>query len=152
MEASNLDQLKAQAQVLIPYFKALVSELGEERAFEISRKAMSNYYCNIGQQINTFYPGNPIEKTSALTPYYATGNALEYQELKKTSDVYEYKVTACQYAEYYKELGEPNLGYLFVCEGDFPIAEGISPDLELTRTQTIMQGAEYCDFCYKIKK
>jgi hypothetical protein len=151
MEASNLDQLKAQAQVLIPYYKALVAEIGKERAIEISSKAMNDFYCNIGQQINMFYPGSPIEKISALTPFYATDNALEYQEFKKTPDVYEYKVTACQYAEYYKELGEPELGYLFVCGGDFTIAEGINPDLELTRKQTIMQGAENCDFCYKMK-
>ncbi len=152
MEASNLDQLKAQAQVLIPFFKTLVEELGKDKAIEISRKAMKNFYCDIGRQINMFYPGNPIEKTSALTPYYATGNALEYQDLTNTEDTYEYKVTACKYAEYYKELGEPELGYLFVCEGDFMIAEGISPELELTRTNTIMQGAEFCDFCYKLKK
>ena len=152
MEASNLDQLKAQAQVLLPLIKELKTELGEEGAYAIARKAMNNFYYNIGQQISIIYPGGPIEKTSALTPIYAAGNALDYEEIKKTSDTYEYKVTGCRYAEYYKELGEPELGYLFVCAGDFPIAEGISPDLELIRTQTIMQGADHCDFCYKVKK
>ena len=32
---------------------------------------------------------------------------------------------------------------------DFPMAEGFGPDVELTRTQTIMQGASHCDFRYR---
>jgi hypothetical protein len=36
-----------------------------------------------------------------------------------------------------------------VCTADFPTAEGFGGDIELTRTQTIMQGASHCDFRYK---
>jgi L-2-amino-thiazoline-4-carboxylic acid hydrolase len=37
---------------------------------------------------------------------------------------------------------------LLVCDLDFPFAEGFGPDIKLTRTQTIMQGASHCDFRY----
>ena len=57
--------------------------------------------------------------------------------------------TRCRYAEFYKELGEPELGFLLVCGADFTTAEGFGPDIKLTRTQTIMQGASHCDFRYK---
>ena len=43
-------------------------------------------------------------------------------------------VTGCQYAEFYKELGEPELGFLLVCSADFTMAEGFGPDIKLTRT------------------
>lgn len=46
-------------------------------------------------------------------------------------------------------LGEPELGFLLVCTGDFAVAEGFGPDIKLTRTQTIMQGADHCDFRYR---
>jgi L-2-amino-thiazoline-4-carboxylic acid hydrolase-like protein len=55
----------------------------------------------------------------------------------------------CRYAQLYKELGEPELGFLLVCSADFRMAEGFDPDIKLTRTQTIMQGASHCDFRYK---
>ena len=113
---------------------------------------MSDYYYSIGQKIAKLGPGNPTEKIAFMTPIYAAGNALVYEELKNTPDTYEYKVTGCRYADIYKELGEPELGFLFVCAGDLKIAEGISPKLELIRTQTIMQGADHCDFYYKVKK
>jgi hypothetical protein len=44
----------------------------------------------------------------------------------------------CRYAEFYKELGEPELGFLLVCSADFLMAEGFDPDITLTRRQTIM--------------
>jgi hypothetical protein len=51
-----------------------------------------------------------------------------------------------------KELGEPELGFLLVCSSDFPFAEGFGPDIKLTGTQTIMQGASHCDFRYRRQK
>ncbi len=152
MAASNLEQFKAQAQVLLPLIKELKEELGDERAYKIARKAMKNLYCGIGQDINKSFPGSPTEKIAATTSFLAADNALDFEVFKQTPETYEYKVTGCRYADFYKELGETELGFLFVCDCDFHIAEGISPDLELKRTQTIMQGAGYCDFCYEIKK
>jgi hypothetical protein len=49
-------------------------------------------------------------------------------------------------------LGEPELGFLLVCSQDFPMTEGFGSGIQLTRTQTIMQGASHCDFRYLLKK
>ena len=49
-------------------------------------------------------------------------------------------------------VGAPPLGFLLVCSLDFPFAEGFGPDMKLTRTQTIMQGASHCDFRYQRQK
>ena len=35
-------------------------------------------------------------------------------------------VTGCRYAEFYKELGEPELGFLLVCTADFAVAEDLA--------------------------
>lgn len=80
---------------------------------------------------------------------YARDNALDYHVTEQSQDGFEFNVTRCLYAEFYKELGEPELGFLLVCSADFPTAEGIGPDIKLTRTQTIMQGANHCDFRYR---
>ena len=80
---------------------------------------------------------------------FAKGDALDYSVRGQSEDTFEVDVTGCRYAEFYKELGEPELGFLLVCSADFPMAEGFGPDIKLTRTQTIMQGASHCDFRYK---
>src|ERR1700694_1463043 len=83
---------------------------------------------------------------------FAKGDAIDYSVRAQSQDTYEIDVTGCRYAQFYKELGEPELGFLLVCSSDFPFAEGLGPDIKLTRTQTIMQGASHCDFRYERQK
>ena len=85
---------------------------------------------------------------SAFTTF-ARGDALDYGIIEQSEDAFEIDVTGCRYAEFYKELDEPELGFLLVCSADFSTAEGFGPDIKLTRTQTIMQGASHCDFRYR---
>jgi hypothetical protein len=80
---------------------------------------------------------------------YARDDALDYAIIEQSEDAFGFDVTGCRYAEFYKELGEPELGFLLVCSADFDTAEGFGRDIQLTRTQTIMQGASHCDFRYK---
>jgi hypothetical protein len=53
-------------------------------------------------------------------------------------------IVRCEYAKFFQALGEPELGFLLVCSSDFAIAETLGVGLE--RSQTIMQGADHCDF------
>ena len=79
---------------------------------------------------------------------YAAGDALDYRVREQSPNSFEIDVTGCRYAQFYKELGVPEFGFLFVCSSDLPFAAGLDPDIKLTRTQTIMQGATHCDFRY----
>jgi hypothetical protein len=49
----------------------------------------------------------------------------------------------------YRALGIPEVGALLSCNRDFALIEGFNPDVELERTQTIMQGATHCDFRFR---
>jgi hypothetical protein len=52
----------------------------------------------------------------------------------------ELDVTHCRFAEFFRALGEPELGALLICETDFDIAAAGGNEVSLTRDQTIMQG------------
>ena len=148
-----MEQAKIQAQVLVPLVKALQAELGEERANAIVRKALGDVYRRLGEQWWRAKESRHVGENMALAfAAFAKGDALDYSVRAQSQDTYDIDVTGCRYAQFYKELGEPELGFLLVCSSDFPFAEGIDPDLKLTRTQTIMQGASHCDFRYKRKK
>jgi len=51
----------------------------------------------------------------------------------------------------YRALGIPELGALLSCNRDFALIQGFNPDVDLTRTQTIMEGAPFCNFRYTRK-
>ena len=148
----QIEQRKIQAELLIPLVKAFQAELGEERANQIVRRALDLAARRRGEAARSLLPGNPVEKVAAGLPFFSAGGALDVEVLKQTSEAFEFNVTGCRYAEFYRELGELELGFLLSCGHDFAQAQGLSPDLELTRTQTIMQGAGHCDFRYRLRK
>jgi hypothetical protein len=148
----QFEQVKIQARLLVPLIKAFQSELGEERANQIVQDTLDTVRRNTGEAARSILPGNPVEKVAAAMPFFSGGGTLDVEVLEQNSEAFEFNVTGCRYAEFYKELGDPELGFLLSCAGDFATAEGLSPDLELVRTQTIMQGASHCDFRYRLRK
>ena len=150
MDVSIIQQAKIQAQVLVPLVKALQAELGEERANALVRRALGDLYRRYGEEFWRAKSEKSLGKVMASAfATYAREDALDYTVIEQSQDAFEIDVTACRYAEFYKELGEPELGFLLVCTADFTTAEGFGEDIKLTRTQTIMRGASHCDFRYK---
>lgn len=83
---------------------------------------------------------------------FADDTLSERELLRDDNDARDYNVKRCGFAEFFKALGEPELGALLVCDFDYYVAEVGAPTVELTRTQTIMEGAPYCDFRYRFKR
>ena len=145
-----IQQAKIQAQILVPLVKTLQAELGEERANALVRRSLGDIYRRYGEEFRRTKNEKNLGKIMASAwATYAREDALDYRVIEQSQDAFEIDVTGCRYAEFYKKLGEPELGFLLVCSADFPTAEGLGPDIKLTRTQTIMQGASHCDFRYK---
>jgi len=58
-----------------------------------------------------------------------------------------YKITKCRWAEDLKFI-DSKIGYTIMCHQDFERTKNFNPDFVLTRKHTLMEGDEYCDFCY----
>jgi hypothetical protein len=154
MSISVIEQAKIQAQVLVPLVKTLQAELGAARANALVRKALGDLYRGFGEEFwkARNHGENEADLGKAVATAfrtYARDDALAYDVIEQTHDAFAFDVKRCAYAEFYKALGEPELGFLLICTADFAIAEGFGPDIKLTRTQTIMQGASHCDFRYR---
>ena len=150
MNISVLEQVKIQARVLVPLIKTLQAELGEERANAMVRKALGELYRSYGKKWWQAQGSDDLGKNMAEAfDRFAAGDAVDYEVVRQTPDTFDANVTGCRYAEFYKALGAPELGFLLTCSADFPMAEGYGADIELKRTQTIMQGASHCDFRYR---
>ena len=67
-------------------------------------------------------------------------------------DRLDFDVTRCRYAEMYRALGLADLGGTLSCCRDFALIEGFNPEVTLTRTQTIMEGATHCDFRFQARR
>ena len=153
MDIPIIEQVKIQAKMLIPLVKALQEELGEERAHAIVRRALGELFRRYGEKWWRAQHASDLGTTMASTfETFAASGALDYTVLRQAPDAFDVDVTDCRYARFYKELGAPELGFLLTCALDFPMTEGFGAGVELTRTQTIMQGAARCDFRYALKR
>ncbi len=150
---SLLEKVKIQAQVLVPVLRAFRAELGEERANQIASRALREWSAKLFQDVGDQLPGNPRQKWDALNEALLkhVGSDIDFEMIKEAPDAWEFNVTSCRYADFFQQLGEPELGALLTCEMDVDIEAVGGPGVTMTRTQTIMKGANYCDFRFQMK-
>ncbi|MHA2162349.1 MAG: L-2-amino-thiazoline-4-carboxylic acid hydrolase [Candidatus Thorarchaeota archaeon] len=62
------------------------------------------------------------------------------------------RVNRCMWHELQKEYGDPEIAYVNSCHFDFYAATLWNENFVLTRTKTLMQGDDCCDFCWHDKR
>lgn len=144
-----LERVKIQSEILLPLYKRLRTELGNERAAALLREAVAEYATNLGKSIADTIPGTGLQKVRALMPMFTAGNALVVEPVADNARELFLNVRGCKYAEHFKAIGEPEFGAMLTCEMDPPMMEGIGSDVRMDRTQTIATGGSHCDFRWK---
>jgi hypothetical protein len=140
-----------EARILAPFVEALGKRFGREVVVDVLRETIARIAREQGGQAAVACGGGDLGAFKKLTDRWRQGGALELTVLKHDSVRFEFNVTRCKFAEMYARLGIPELGEVLSCNRDFHASEGFNPHLKLTRTQTIMGGAEHCDFRYKLE-
>ena len=148
---SLLEKTRIQAQVLVPVLRALRSELGRERADAIVKQALRDWSKQLFAAVGDSVDGGPRRKWAAMHSAMAeiTEQAVTVEMRRQDKEALEFDVTHCRFAEFFRALGEPELGALLICATDFDIAAAGGGEVSFTRDQTIMQGASSCTFRYK---
>jgi hypothetical protein len=152
-DVSVMDRARTQAQVLLPLARALRAEIGEERTREIMRDAIHESIRTRVRAQAEKLTGTPREKFQAMMRNSAEDNGpmLDLEMLDLSPETIRFDVKSCMYADLFKSLGETELGAMLLCDSDAYVAKIGAPDVAFERSQTIMQGATHCDFCYRIK-
>ena len=150
-KASLLDKTRMQAQVLIPVLRALRAELGKDKADAIVKQALRDWSKQLFAAIGDGIEGSPRRKWATIQSVWGevSGREVEVEILRHDKEALEIDVTRCRFAEFFRALGEPDLGALLICEADFDIVSVGEGAVSLDRAQTIMQGAPSCTFRYK---
>jgi hypothetical protein len=93
-----------------------------------------------------------LEDFAAILPNWTREDALRIERSEMSAEKMDFDVTRCRYAEMYREMGLGDIGHLLSCNRDGDFCRGYNPEIELTRTRTIMKGASHSDFRYRMKK
>jgi hypothetical protein len=145
-----LNRREIEARILAPLLDALGEESDRQRVWEITRKVIWDIARQQGVQLANSVKKNDLEHFATIQDTWKKDNAMQSEVLELTHKRFVFNVYRCRYAEMYHHLGFPELGKILSCERDFAYIEGYNPNIRLTRTQTIMEGAEICDFCFEM--
>jgi hypothetical protein len=149
---SVLARREIEARIAGPLIKAYMAEIGDERALQIAREVIVSLARESGEMLRKLAKDNSLEQFAAGIPLWNRDDALRFEILESTPEKFSMDVTRCRYAEMYEELGLADLGFTLSCGRDYAMVEGFNPKINLERTQTIMEGADHCDFRYTLEK
>jgi L-2-amino-thiazoline-4-carboxylic acid hydrolase len=148
---SLLDKTRIQAQVLLPVLRALRADFGKDKADAVVKQALRDWSKQLFAAIGDGIEGSPRRKWAAIQSVWGevSGREVEVEILRHDEAAMDIDVTRCRFAEFFRALGEPELGALLICETDFDIVSVGEGAVSLDRAQTLMQGAPSCTFRYK---
>ena len=147
-----LTRRDVEARILIPVIDALGATFGREAVLSVVQSTIVKIARQQGADLSSLMGNNSLQHFSETLQFWTRGDALKIEEIESSEDVLSFNVTRCRYAELYDSLGIRDIGTVFSCARDFALIEGFNPDVSLTRTQTIMEGAPFCDFRYRLNK
>jgi hypothetical protein len=147
---SRLERRAIEAQAVAPVISAVERRIGREEALALLTEINRREAFERGRVVAEAFGRNGIDELVEDVAGWGAGGSMEMEVLERTPTTYFFNVTRCPYFEKYRELGLEQLGVAFSCCRDEPFARGFNPRLRLDRTQTIMEGAEHCDFRYHL--
>lgn len=150
-EIGVLKRREIEARILMPVLERLGAEFGRERVFAIAREVIIDVAREQGRQLAERMGGDSLEHFAGALEDWKKGDAYQMDVLDQSAERFSFNVTRCRYAEMYRSLGIAEVGAVLSCDRDFSLVEGFNPDIQLERTQTIMQGAPHCDFRFAVK-
>ena len=147
-----LTRREIEARIVAPLLEAFADEISRERALEIIRKTILQIAREQGAQLAQQPGGCTLAHFTAALEAWMKGDAMAMEVLEQNDERLAFNVTRCGYADMYRQLGIPELGKYLSCGRDFALIEGFNDKIDLTRTQTILDGAAFCDFRYELKR
>lgn len=147
-----LKRREIEARVVGPLLEALGEEFGRERVQEVAGDTIVQIARQQGEELAKSLGGCTLAHFAASLEAWKKDGALQIEVLEQNEERFDFNVTRCRYAEMYRALGIPELGTLLSCNRDRALIEGFNPQADLERTQTIMEGAAFCDFRYRLSK
>lgn len=148
--APMLERRRIEAEILGHVYAVLKETQGRDAAAKVVAEAVRRSSIAQGRAMAAAQGGaTGLQSFVDLQPQWTRGGALEVNVRETGDDTFAFDVTRCRYAEMYRAMGLGEIGHLLSCQRDATFCEGYDPKLKMTRTQTIMQGADRCDFRYR---
>ena len=146
-----LERRKIEAAIAAPIIDGFIKEMGRKKALSIAKESIEKLSRDAGQKAAEEMGSNRLEDLVEIMKSWSDGGLLVEEIIEETETTYAFNVTRCRYAEAYETIGVKSFGYCLSCCRDQPFVNGFNPKIKFERTQTIMEGAGFCDFRFYLE-
>jgi L-2-amino-thiazoline-4-carboxylic acid hydrolase len=146
---SHLQRRKIEGRVLTPFIQVLRERFGQDAMQDVVDETIRRLAAEDGARWAATFGQTMASLRTVAEELWAGGGGMDVQVLDQSEDHLDFNITRCGYAEFYKELGLSDLGVRIQCGRDHAMLAGFNDKLELSRSQTIMEGAACCDFRFR---
>ena len=140
-----------EALIAAPLIKAFIEEFGREKTIEVTERVIKSLARQMGERLKVMAGGDSMEHFQRAASIFGQGPGYE-ETIEATPRKLSINVFRCKYAEMYRRHGLEDVGYLLSCGRDYALVEGFNPKLRLSRTQTVMEGAPFCDMRFSVEE
>ena len=133
--------------------RAMRDEIGRDKADALVRSALREWSKQVFADIGKGIEGSPGRKFAKMNSALAevTEREVTFDMHRDDREAREFDITSCRFAEFFRALGEPELGALLACSTDIDIADAGGSAVGFSRDQTLMQGGSCCTFRYRFE-
>lgn len=143
-----LTRREVEARMLKPLVETLGEKFGKDAVLDVVRDTIVAIAREQGGELATAMGGCGSAEFHTSLAYWTKEDGIVLDVVQNSAGNLAFNVTRCRYAELYQALGISELGAILSCNRDAALIEGFNADATFDRTQTIMQGADHCDFRY----
>ena len=149
----RLKQRENELEVAICFAKAIIEELGTQKAYEILKKG----WIKVGiKNQNSRFEGMPLDppegRLKALGEFFqkAAAERPEIKVIEASPTRVAIEISRCLTYDVCKAHGIPELCQLY-CDSDYPVARHIHPKVKMVRDKVIAYGDNLCNHSWVIE-
>ncbi|MBU2454244.1 MAG: L-2-amino-thiazoline-4-carboxylic acid hydrolase [Proteobacteria bacterium] len=147
-EVDQLTKREIQAPLAACLIREFADHLGFKEALSIATKAVKKDAKKTGEIMADQYGDTIDDLFCIVKEVWSSGGAIDFEIIERTKNTLRFNVVRCSYVDLYDKLGLRDFGFCLSCSRDASFAEGFNPKIKFKRSQTIMQGASFCDLCF----
>lgn len=134
-----------EALMIAPFLRAFAEAFGEAETYAIAARVVSGLAAQAGAGMAQMVKENTLEQfVEQLLPIFQPAENVNVKEVNKKQ--VRMDIVRCEYVDMYRRLGLGDLGTLLSCGRDEHLFLGYNPSIKFTRTKTLMEGDDCCDF------
>lgn len=144
-------QRQIEVQLLKPIIEGLSGVYGEEDIINNIRDSIEKIAFENGRKFKEEQKDNSLLTYAKNWKKLAEGDSLTVEDFNLSTSKLTFRITRCEYAAFYKQIGSEKLGETLSCCRDQAFLNGFSENIEMHRSKSILEGNPSCDFEFSYK-